>query len=64
MCIPRDNGEGDGRQTMANNHSVWVSFMFVALYIYILCSKLTNCFINMKQLSTMTAGDTSQTTPV
>ena len=36
--------------------------MFAVYYIYILFSKLTKCFINMKHA--MAAGDASQTTPV
>ena len=64
MCILNDNGEDDGWQIVTNYRSVWVSFMVFVLYVYILCSKLTNCFISAKQLGPMAAVDASQTTPV
>ena len=67
MCIIRNNGEDDGWWITVNYHSIWVSYMFVVIYVYILwlCSKLTNCFIWAKHAKhSMAAGDASQTTSV
>ena len=64
MCLQADNGEDNGWWT-ANYLSFWVSFMF----LYILCiphevSLQIIVYTSGSTLSTMAAGDASQTTPV
>ena len=49
MCTQADN-EDDGWQITMNYHSLWVSYIFVVLFMYTPCSKLTNCFISKAPL--------------
>ena len=64
MCPQVDNKEDDG-QMMDGKLSLPLGEFYVSFTLYVyLSSKLTKCYINMKQLSTMAVGDASQATPV
>ena len=63
MHVLRDNGEDDNAWVNCGKLSLPLGeFMFAVLFMFIPCSKLTNCFIST--LRTMIIGEDSQTTAV
>ena len=57
MHVRRDNGEDDGQHYNSKSLLLLGEFMFAVLFMFIPCSKVTDCFISTSMLSAMTAGE-------
>ena len=60
----KGNGEDDGQRITINYHSLWVSFMFVAISHVSHAVSFKIASLMRSTQSALVAGDASQTTPV
>ena len=64
MHVLKDNKEYDGRRIMPNYHSFWMSLCLLYFSCLSHAVSLQTASLVLSMLSTMTADNDSQTTPV